>query len=130
MRVGFTGTREGMSQFQKEELILQLYKLVPTEFHHGDCVGADEEAHEIVRQFFPDSIIVVHPPKNPYKRAYKVGDVTMYVEDYLPRDMNIVNETEFLIGAPLVNKPTKSSGTWFTIEYAQSLKRPHRILQR
>ena len=39
MKVGFTGTRLGMSQNQKEQFVLKLSELDVHEFHHGDCVG-------------------------------------------------------------------------------------------
>jgi hypothetical protein len=39
MRMGSTGTREGMSDRQKETLLKVLAEYKPAEFHHGDCVG-------------------------------------------------------------------------------------------
>ena len=50
--VGFTGTRQGMTDDQKCALRKLLSEIArngsfPLLFHHGDCVGSDEEAHEI-----------------------------------------------------------------------------------
>jgi hypothetical protein len=52
MKIGFTGTRKGMSQHQKEQFVLKMFELDPSEFRHGDCEGADAEAHDIIREFF------------------------------------------------------------------------------
>ena len=50
MKIGFTGSRTGMSDKQKEGLVIKLQEFSFSEFHHGDCKGADEEAHAIVRE--------------------------------------------------------------------------------
>jgi len=130
MKVGFTGTREGMSQFQQEQFALLIYNLGCTEFHHGDCEGADKEAHDILRQIFPHIKIVVHPPKSNYLRAYCTGDEMRDPEEYLVRDEAIVNETEYLIGSPLTDVEQFRSGTWYTIRYAKKTKKPNTILKR
>lgn len=130
MRVGFTGTREGMSQHQKEQFALKIVEINPREFHHGDCLGADAEAHDIVRLFLPDTKIVIHPPARDYCRAYKSGDEYRTPLEYLPRDQNIVNESEYMLGAPLVNNREARSGTWYTIRYAWSTKKPTVVLDR
>jgi hypothetical protein len=130
MRVGITGTREGMSQHQKEQFVLKLLELQPTEFHHGDCLGADAEGHDSVREFFPDCKIHVHPPIKDYMRAFRQGDVMYEPDDYIPRDYRIVDMTEFLIGAPLTDKEIVRSGTWTTIRYAKRIGRNHEVLKR
>jgi len=130
MKVGVTGTREGMSQHQKEQFVVKFFELNVTEFHHGDCLGADAEAHDIVREFFPAVRIIVHPPRSSYMRAYRQGDETRPPADYIPRDKNIVNETEYLIAAPLTDAEVIRSGTWTTIRHARKTKKPNTILER
>lgn len=131
MKVGFTGSREGMSPHQKEQLVLKLQELNPTEFHHGDCVGADAESHDIVREFFPSVKIHIHPPKSDYKRAFKTGDVMYEPDEYIPRDEKIVDFAEFLIGAPKVTDfEERRSGSWYTIRYARRKGRNYCVLKR
>lgn len=131
MKIGFTGSRDGMSQHQKEQLVVLLAQLNPTEFHHGDCKGADEQAHEIVREFFPDCKIVVWPPRIEFMRAFKQGDVMMEPMDYIPRDEKIVDSAELLIGAPKVTThEEKRSGSWYTIRYARRKGKTNHVLQR
>ena len=43
MRIGFTGSRDGMTQQQKQTLIKVLQEYWPVEFHHGDGMGYREE---------------------------------------------------------------------------------------
>lgn len=130
MKVGFTGTRQGMSQAQKEQFVLLMYDLHPTEFHHGDCEGADAEAHDIIREFFPTCKIVVHPPVSNYLRAFKQGDEILEPLPYLVRDKKIVDATHYLIGAPLCDIEEKGSGTWYTIKYASETLKNRTILKR
>lgn len=48
--IGFTGTREGMTQAQKDVFASLVARIEPDEFHHGDCVGSDEAAAELVHR--------------------------------------------------------------------------------
>jgi hypothetical protein len=129
MRVGFTGTRQGMSQHQKEQFVLKLHELEVHEFHHGDCIGADADAHDIVREFFPNVKIIIHPPSKTKTQAFKSGDESRIPAPYITRDKAIVNETEYLVGAPHCEEIIRS-GTWTTIRHARKVKKPHTVLDR
>jgi uncharacterized protein YyaL (SSP411 family) len=50
MVVGFTGTREGMTDAQQASVLRLLLELDPHGIHHGDSVGADAQSHDL-----PDS---------------------------------------------------------------------------
>lgn len=123
MRVGFTGTQQGMTGGQAVDFIDTLTALKPTEFHHGDCVGADEQAHDLVRMFFADVRIVVHPPDVDAKRAFKQGDETLVPLPYLMRNKQIVWATEVLLAAPKGDEVARS-GTWATVREARRQHRP------
>lgn len=115
-RVGFSGTQHGMCGLQRAVVALLLQRLASPELHHGDCTGADAECHDIAKEM--GCRVVTHPPLNPMKRAFKVGDEAREPKEYIPRDHDIVDETEILIAAPLQMKEVRRSGTWATIRYA------------
>jgi len=139
--VGFTGTREGMSEHQKEMLSRILTAALvqgdPIFFHHGDCKGADAEAHEIMCQLrenvknIPAPKIVIHPPVKRVMRAYCQGaDEILPPQDYLDRDRAIVDCCIGMIAAPKTNKEELRSGTWYTVRYARKTSKPVFILNR
>lgn len=123
MRIGFSGTRLGMNDKQRAEFaeLITLYR--PIEFHHGDCVGADAEAHAIVRaQLGSRCRIISHPCKNRMMRAFCVAEETRSAKAPIDRNHDIVNETDHLIAAPATMiEVVRGSGTWATIRYAEKV---------
>lgn len=88
------------------------------EFHHGDCIGSDAQAHEIAQAF--GCKIVIHPPINPSKRAFCKGEITILEpRQYLDRNHDIVDACETLIATPKTSEEELRSGTWATIRYAR-----------
>lgn len=146
MIIGFTGTQQGMTRYQKEYLVEILKLKGCSELHHGDCIGADNQAATIaldngVTQF------VVHPPLHDYKRAYWMNEKKARMElfvgyheissnnsisvrvkwmepyKYLERNKHIVESTALMIAAPKEHTHSLRSGTWATIRYAWKTKR-------
>ena len=130
MNVGFTGTRKGMTDEQKVALSqeLRLYE-GSWEFHHGDCIGADAEAHDIVWDQMHDLgrylTICVHPPEDNKLRAFKSVDGGLDVRTFNPkpyilRNHDIVDMTDVLIAAPASQERSSTrTGTWATVRYAR-----------
>ena len=141
MKIGFTGTQSGMTEHQKIEFLDILTQInkdfsAITEFHHGDCIGADYEAHQIFRIFYNEKIHI-HPSNNSSKRAYSSKNEIYYqrnskypvpdihkAKPYLERNKVIVNETDMLIACPKSKQEELRSGTWATIRYAKKQKKP------
>jgi hypothetical protein len=120
MNIGFTGTQQGMTAKQRESLANLLRHYYDTngarEFHHGDCIGADAEAHEVAVAI--GYRIVIHPPTNPYKRAFKSGTVRP-AKTYLDRNHDIVDESDVMVATPKSTVEELRSGTWATIRYTR-----------
>ncbi len=133
-RIGFTGKENGWTEEQKrqfEYLIADADE--PLELHHGDCVGADCQAHELFLLLALEEQaahrIVLHPPTNPDKRAYCAGaDETRRAFDYLTRNKHIVEETEILYACPEEFEEIIRSGTWMTIRHARKLGVPFTVI--
>lgn len=128
--IGFTGTREGMNESQKESLRRLLSHAIENDevvvLHHGDCVGADAEAHDIAVDL--GCSIVIHPPIVERYRAWKSEDSRNVAfvrepENYVSRDHRIVDATKFLIAAPKRDVEELRSGTWLTVRYARKCKK-------
>lgn len=128
-RVGMTGTQAGMTQAQQASFVYQIIALKPKEFHHGDCIGADEEAHYLVREHVPDCVIVIHPPLLGTKRAWCQGDVILPAKEYIERNHDIVQAVSVMVATPEQVEEQLRSGTWATVRYARKCRRDVRIIQ-
>lgn len=120
--IGFTGTRHGMTDAQKQSLqwLLAGYRR-PAWLHHGLCDGADAQAHEIALAM--DMQIEGHPPTDTRLMAHLEGFAKLRDPlPYLKRNAEIVQASSDVIGAPFEGRPS-TGGTWSTIRYARSLGR-------
>lgn len=126
MTLGFTGTKHGMTDVQLRRVLTLFHELPLTELHHGDCVGADAEAHTLART--QGALIILHPPTDVTRRAfcrdaYEIREPSTY----LTRNRHIVQEgIDGLIAAPReMSTPAslRGHGTWTTIGYARQAER-------
>ncbi len=122
MIIGFTGTQDGMTPTQVEILISVLSGLEIEEVHHGDCIGADTEFHNVVVSVCSTAKIIIHPPNNASKRAFNSGFV-LCEKPYLTRNKDIVNAVDMMIAMPK-GEETVRSGTWSTVRYARKIGKP------
>lgn len=114
--IGFTGTREGMSGEQirlVHHFLMDALGLGYHTFHHGDCVGADSQAHDLAMCL--GYKVVVHPPSNPRLRAYRQGHEEWPEKGYMARNADIVNRSDVLVATPKPPSGTNKGGTWATI---------------
>lgn len=133
MDLGFTGTQAGMSPHQRIQVLalLILYRTAPyyfSRFHHGDCLGADAQAHRLARAL--GYAIILHPPTDRKKRAFLQADCDEVREakPYLERNQEIVDESLRLIATPKEAYEVLRSGTWSTIRRAQQKRIPIDII--
>lgn len=121
--LGFTGTREGMTEAQKESVRELMSSLNPRLFVHGDCVGADADAHTIARSL--GLVIAMRPCTLRNYRAYSQGASKEYPpEPPLDRNRKIVEESSILMATPKGFHEEARGGTWYTINYARKMKTP------
>lgn len=126
MKVGVTGTREGATEYQLNELRSVLAELKGTEFHHGDCKGVDEQAAAIAKEL--GYKIVCHPPESDYLRAFFPYDEAREPAGYLKRDRAIVDECDVLLVVPLHHEWQPKGGTWYTHDYARKTNKPYSVI--
>lgn len=128
--IGISGTRHGCNSAQYtelEQLLEDAFDFAGGVFHHGDCVGVDEEAHRIAKRL--DYWIIVHPPLNPKHRAFCDGDESRNVKSYLDRNRDIVDESRSMLIVPekaILSAPR--SGTWATYKYALETGTPVQVI--
>lgn len=120
MILGFTGTREGMTNVQREGVAEFLRVNRPTVVHHGDCIGADSEFHDSALLLSePPPRIETHPCDLATFRANRKADVVHPIKSPKERNQDIVNASEQLLAAPkTVVFGSSRSGTWQTIRLA------------
>ena len=125
MKLGVTGNRNGTTMQQRDTFTYWFshYNKDITEFHHGDCVGVDEEICEIVQDISPAITIICHPPISTLYRAFTTYDLCMKEKDYLDRNHDIVDAVTVMWGFPTGFKEIVRSGTWATIRYAKRMNK-------
>lgn len=120
--LGVTGTRHPTLVTGKQYAFMRRNVELCSELHTGAATGADETAFDIAVKLHHIAI-VVHPPINETfmmareKWLLREGIYVREQKDYLARDRDCVDESEWMIALP--DGPRKPrSGTWYTIDYA------------
>jgi hypothetical protein len=138
--IGFTGTRSGMTSFQRRKASQVVCDIIGGDrellvvAHHGDCVGADKEFHDIVRGY--GCAVCIHPPID---KTYAAGiKAATHVDGakterrepktYMARNADIVAESDLMIATPAESTEQKRGGTWATIRMARKAGKPLAIV--
>lgn len=122
--LGFTGSQNGLTSEQSSTLrsLLTPWASDPEgkSVHHGDCIGADAEFHDIIVSLSDVIAIKKYPCNITSKRAHCVGGHNV-CEPLPPLDRNspIVRAGGILIACPSSRKEVLRSGTWATIRRAR-----------
>jgi hypothetical protein len=135
LHIGFTGTQRGMTEPQLRHIETLLEAVGRSHaagrkfLHHGDCVGADAQAHWLSLRI--GYAIHLHPPSNPAKRAWCRGWRHCEVEQpYMVRNQAIVDWCSVLLVTPSgLEENQPRSGTWATVRRARRKGIPIHIIQ-
>lgn len=131
MRIGFTGTRSGMSDLQKQSVIDFIKSKVITKIIHGGCIGADMDFHYICKDYYRE-VYPGHFKNNPNDRTlqgnYLDADLIHESQSHFKRNRDIVDNCDILIATPYNNNG--KGGTWYTINYAKKIGKPIIIFER
>lgn len=136
MKIGFTGTRFGMTEAQRAAVSRLLFEPDATEFHHGACVGSDEQAAVLVANTYDWIYIIAHPGRSASggtnehlsQIAIDVSDEVRDTDTHFARNRAIVDETDRLIATPRDMNSQSKGGTWYTINYAAKHGKPTTIV--
>jgi hypothetical protein len=137
MRVGFTGNRHGMTLEQKRTFVNELSDLDVTEFHHGDCVGSDLEAFQLLLGLGLSGVVQSHPATMgpEWDARWKAHTANYFPEVFehkplhpLKRNKVIVNSSDLLYACPEQFEEKLRSGTWSTVRYAVANGKSVRIV--
>lgn len=137
--IGFTGTRHGMSPPQLAVTTEIVQSLVAGHVatiggrwiaHHGDCVGADSQFHDIVRPLV-GSFVVAHPAAVARQwQANRDADVVRARMLPTARNIVIVAESTIVVATPYEDVEQPRGGTWSTIRMERAADRPLAIVLR
>jgi hypothetical protein len=125
MKIGFTGTRKGMSVEQYTAVLKFVLSLNPNRqfyFHHGQCMGADQQFHDMI-YYNTKSTIIVHPSivkEYTFDIKFDSRIAILPEKPYSQRNKEIVRASELLIATPGQISQIMRSGTWATLRYAKS----------
>jgi hypothetical protein len=126
--IGFTGTRQPITAAQLKTLnaALMTFRLQgATDFHHGQCVGADHAADSLARGL--GYKIVSHPANDvdPVNIATIDKDATYFYPPApaLRRNDRIAKMCDILLACPKEFTETTRSGTWSTVRKARKARR-------
>lgn len=109
-KAGFAGTKEPLTTEQKDTFRYVIKQLKPSEIHHRNLQGSDEDVDIGI------------------KLSGARIDLVAYDDGPLPdRSKAVVEKTDYLIAAPkyMYKNP---GGLWFMVNYARSLKKPRVII--
>jgi hypothetical protein len=117
--IGFTGTREGLTNLQVFELarLFVINSELYDTFIHGDCIGADADADHIAYSL--GYAIKMRPCTLESMRAYcRSGIIVAEPMPPLERNKLIVGDSNLMIACPKEMKEVRRSGTWATIRHS------------
>lgn len=131
MIIGFTGTRNGMTSQQKEQVTKWLESRPDYTIAyviHGACVGADEDFVRICHALKNQKFVIfarpgrsVHGGNNEYlsRTACELSGMVYDAETHFARNRKIVADCTVLLACPYQQSHQAHGGTWYTVDQAR-----------
>jgi len=123
VKLGFMGSRGGMTQNQVHALTKVLKDLDVTEVHHNDVHGAAHQFHNMANRIVMGASFIAHPPNTPKYRAFCNVSSSVPPSGYLQSGKQIVDATDLLVAAPRTDCETRLGLTWKVVRYARNQKK-------
>jgi hypothetical protein len=129
MKIGITGTRDGMTEAQRYNFAFRIKELDFKEFHHGSCKGVDVQAARIVAETNAckqgNAEIVCHPGPDGDSCQEDSGVDTIIHDPktHFARNRDIVNAVDLLIVIPKQDAWCLRGGTWYTHDFAKKQRK-------
>ena len=130
--IGITGTREGMSDIQRTKFtsavvgLIKKFGVENIKFVHGDCLGVDVQAAEIVTEL--GIYTIARPPIKEEQRAFHKSNEILEQEGYLERDRKIVDTSDVMFVITKNDNLNLKSGTIYTYKYALKKNKPYVLI--
>lgn len=125
MNLGFTGTRNGMSDAQAAVFEGMLTDV--SVFRHGSCQGADVEAARIIRKVYGQKVKIIAlpgPDDDHYRQDSGVDDEVLPGRTHFARNRAIVAGSDMMIATPAANTWQERGGTFYTANYSIKVGKP------
>ena len=133
MIIGFTGTRNGMTEKQVSKIHTLLTGFVG-EINpalilglHGDCIGADDDFNMLC---LSENIkTLCRPCTFENMRAHRTSQQIAEPETPMQRNRKITAQADVMIACPPnYTEIKRGSGTWATIKFSRRAKKPLYII--
>jgi len=111
--------------WKQKRAVIELFNMLNETYdavwlHHGDCEGADSQAHAEARRLGWN--IHLHPPTDLKKRSFCDYDEKSKPRKYLDRNSDIVKRSSLMVATPKEDHEIIRSGTWSTVRKATAAK--------
>jgi len=128
MKLGFTGTRKGLTQIQTT-VLANFLCFIDDDFNtllQGQCIGADYKSCLMAKDKYWS--IESYPPTD--KRFVHNFKCDIYHDEkpYLERNKLIVENSDYMVCCPKEMEEQLRGGTWYTIRYTKWIDKPHTII--
>ena len=125
VRVGVTGTQDGLTEAQQEaaRMVFKGLHAGGAEWqHNGDCIGADSFAAHFWHAL--GGKVHLHPPSYNGKRVFFAADSHSAPRPYMDRNTDIAKAGDVLVAMPKEFQEELRSGTWATVRRARRMRKP------